>query len=407
MSAVSPHFSVLSIVTALASLVAGCKDSAPPAAPPPTEVTVSQPLQQQMTDAVEYTGTTAAPASVDVRARVTGFLEKVSFEPRARVSTGDAIFEIDARPFKAALDRVQADVKAKEAQLVKAEFDAKKIADLFKDGMASADEMTKETANRDAVRAAVAAAKAVAEKSALDLSWCKVTAPITGRISRNYIDAGNIVTADQTVLARITNDDSLYVYFNCSERDVLTIRERERQEFLAGGGSPGSEPDVRQMKWPILLGMMTEEGFPHVGVMDYTSPEVDPATGTLQVRGVFPNPGGVLLPGLFVRVRIPIGKPYSALVVTERALGSDQGQRYLLAVNSKQVVEYRPVTVGTLQAGLRVIAQGLNESDWVIVNGIQRVRPGATVKPIQSAMPAGPANTSTPTSAPVASANVP
>lgn len=407
MSAVSPHYAGLSIVLALASLVAGCKDSGPPAAPPPTEVTVCQPLQRQMTDAVEYTGSTTAPESVDVRARVTGFMEKVLFEPRARVNAGDAIFEIDARPFKAALNRAEADVKAKDAQFVKADFDAKKISDLFKDGMASADEMTKETANRDSVSAAIAAAKAVAEQAALELSWCNVTAPITGRISRNFIDSGNIVTADQTVLARITNDDSLYAYFNCSERDLLTIRERARQEAIAGGGAPTSMPEVRQVKWPMYLGLMTEEGFPHVGVMDYTSPEVDASTGTLQVRGVFPNRENVLLPGLFVRLRIPVGKPYSATVVTERALGSDQGQRYLLVVNAKNVVEYRPVSVGTLQNGLRVITQGISETDWIIVNGIQRVRPGATVKPIQLAMPAGPVKTPPPTTAPVASAKVP
>ncbi len=400
-----PNTALLILLPIMASL--GCRSNPVVPVPPPAEVIVSRPLQRSMTDAVEYTGTTAAPESVDVRARVTGFLEKVLFEPPARINAEVAIFEIDARPFKAALDRAEAEVKAKEAQFVKAEFDANKITGLFKDGMAAADEMTKVTANRDSVSAAIAAAKAVAEQSSLELSWCRVTAPIAGRISENYIDSGNIVTADQTVLARITNDDTLFVYFNCSERDVLTIRERSRQEFIAGGGSPASQPDVRQVKWPIFLGLMTEEGFPHEGVIDYTSPEVDASTGTLQVRGVFPNPNGVLLPGLFVRVRVPIGKPYEAVVVTERALGSDQGQRYLLAVNPNQVVEYRPVTVGTLQSGLRVITQGINENDWIIVNGIQRVRPGATVKPIQSAMPAGPANTSTPTSAPVASANLP
>ncbi len=356
----------------------GCK-KAPPPEPPPTEVTVSRPLQRQIADAVEYTGTTAAPAAVDVRARVTGFLDKVQFEPRSRVKAGDVIFEIDARPFQAALDRAEADVKAKEAQLVKAQFDAERITDLYKKEVAAPTEYTKEIANLDIVRAAVASSKAVAQQAALERSWCQVTAPITGRISRNFIDAGNIVASDQTVLARITNDDELYVYFNWSEHDVLTIRERSRQEYEAAGGTPTSMPEIRQMKWPVQLGLMTEEGFPHEGVLDYTSPEVDSATGTLQVRGVFPNPGGILLPGLFVRLRIPIGKPYSALVVSERALGSDQGQRYLLTVNPKQEVEYRAVSVGTLQNGLRVITQGIGENDWVIVRGIQRVRPGATV----------------------------
>lgn len=356
----------------------GCK-KAPPPVIPPTEVTVSRPLQRQIADAVEYTGTTAAPEAVDVRARVTGFLEKVLFEPRSRVKAGDVIFEIDARSFQTALERAEADVQAKDAQLVKAKFDAERITELYKKEVAAPTEYTKEVANLDIVRAALASSKAVAQQAALERSWCQVTAPITGRISRNFIDAGNIVAADQTVLARITNDDELYVYFNCSEHDVLTIRERSRQEYLAAGGSPTSMPDIRQMKWPIQLGLMTEDGFPHEGVLDYTSPEVDSSTGTLQVRGVFPNPGGILLPGLFVRLRIPIGKPYSALVVSERALGSDQGQRYLLTVNPKQEVEYHAVSVGTLQNGLRVITRGISGNDWVIVRGIQRVRPGATV----------------------------
>ena len=407
MAAILPRLLRLSVLMALTATSVGCKDKAAPAATPPADVTVSRPLQRQITDAVEYTGTTTAPESVDVRARVTGFLDKVLFEPRARVNAGDAIFDIDARPFKAALDRAEADVKTKEAQLAKAEFDAERIIDLSKKGVAAPDELSNATSNRDAFRAALAAAKAIAQQAALEFSWCKVTAPISGRISRNYIDTGNIVMADQTVLARITNDDSLYAYFNCSERDLLTIRERARQEATADGGSPTSMPEVRQAKWPMYLGMMTEEGFPHVGVMDYVSPEVDASTGTLQVRGVFPNLDSVLFPGLFVRLRVPIGKPYTATVVSERALGSDQGQRYLLVVNSKNVVEYRPVSVGTLQGGLRVITQGIGEGDWIIVSGMQRVRPGATVKPIQSAMPAGPSDTSPTTSAPVATAKAP
>ncbi|HKQ48288.1 MAG TPA: efflux RND transporter periplasmic adaptor subunit [Phycisphaerae bacterium] len=376
---------------------AGCEGKPAPAAAMPAEVTVCQPLQRQITDAVEYTGTTSAPESADVRARVTGFLEKVLFEPRARVNAGDPIFEIDARPFKAALERAEADVKANEAQLVKAEFDAERIIELQEKGVASPSEFTKEIANRDMVRASLAASKAIAEQAALEYSWCKVTAPITGRISRNYIDTGNIVTADQTVLARITNDDSLFAYFNCSERDVLTLREWARKEYVGDGGSPTSMPEIRQVKWPMYLGLMTEEGFPHVGVMDYTSPEVDASTGTLQVRGVFPNSNNILIPGLFVRLRLPIGKPYPATVVPERVLGSDQGQRYLFVVNAKNVVEYRPVAVGTLDAGLRVITQGISDSDWVIVSGMQRVRPGASVNaqrvPMESVLKPGTAGT--------------
>jgi RND family efflux transporter MFP subunit len=180
----------------------------------------------------------------------------------------------------------------------------------------------------------------------------------------------------------------VYVYFNISERDILTLRATARAER----GDPTTPlPELRELRWPLQVGLMTEEGFPHEGVIDYADPAVDASTGTQQVRAVFENQDGALLAGLFVRVRVPLGKPYMALTVTERALGSDQGQRYLLVVNEKNVVEYRPVKVGTLQQGLRVITGGLGAQDRVIVSGIQRARPGLTVSPVETTMPELPA----------------
>jgi multidrug efflux system membrane fusion protein len=377
-----PQYLKSSLAIVIACYLGACNSKEVPQPVPPPEVSVSFPITREITDALEYTGTTAAPASVEIRPRVTGFLEKVHFEPRARLKEGEVLFTIDARPFKSAMDRASADQAAKQAQLVKAEFDAEKIERLFKDGNASPDEMTKETANRDALRAALAASKAMVEQATLELGWCQVTSPIAGRAGRNLIDVGNIVQADQTVMAKIVNDDSIYAYFNAGEQDILKLRERVRQE--------GTNPSSDKLSLPIHMGLMTEQGFPHEGVIDYASPELDKTTGTMQVRGVFANADGVLLPGLFVRVRVPIGKPYQGMQVTERALGSDQGQRYLLVVNDKNVVEYRPVTVGTLQNGLRVITAGVSAKDQVIVNGLQRVRPGLTVKPVQTAMPVGP-----------------
>jgi RND family efflux transporter MFP subunit len=385
----------------VALTVCGCR-SAPPstAALPPAEVTVSRPLVQEVTDSLEYTGSTVALAAVDVRSRVTGFLEKMHFEPRQRVRAGDVLFTIDVRPFQSALDRAIADQESKQAQLVKAEFNADKVQALFREGNAAPDELTRETSDRDMVRAALAASKAAVEQAKLERDWCQVTAPISGRVSRNLVDVGNIVLADQTVLANMVNDDSVFAYFNISERDALTIRERTLAEAAASsGGTAVSQPELRARQWPVYMALMTERGYPHVGILDYSAPQVDASTGTVQIRGVFDNPAGRLLAGLFVRLRVPIGKPRQALRVTERALGSDQGQRYLLVVNDKNVVEYRPVNIGSLQEGLRVIDSGVTANDWVIVNGIQRVRPGVTVKPIQAPMPALPQATSAPSPA--------
>lgn len=371
-------------------LIAGCDPFSkppPPAAAPPAEVTVARPLTREVEDDLTYTGTTTALASVEIRSRVTGFLEKVQFSPRDKVKKDAPLFMIDRRTFKANLDVAKAEVESKKAELTKAEFDAEKVAELVKTGAASPDEAVATVARRDSIRAAISALEASAQRAQLDYDWCEVVAPIGGRISRNLVDVGNLVAADTTVLATIVDDDAIYAYFNPGERDVLEFRERRRRELLAAGKTIADEP-TRDA--PVFLGLMTETGYPHQGVVDYVAPKLDEATGTLQVRARFENPDGRLLAGGFVRIRVPTSKPYPALVVTERALGSDQGQRYLLAVNDKNIVEFKPVEVGTLKDGLRVIRAGITANERVIVNGMQRVRPGATVKPIDAEMPVAP-----------------
>jgi RND family efflux transporter MFP subunit len=373
--------------------ICGCARRPAPPAPTPAEVTVSRPVTQEVAEELEFTGTTAPLESVDVRARVTGFLEEVHFQPRAKVKRGDLLFTIDQRPFKNALDNFVGAEAALQAQLIKAQSDLEKMQRLWPQGAASQDELTEALSTRDTLNGQIAQAQAQIHSAQLDLDFCKVTAPTDGRISRNLIDPGNIVTADHTVLATIVNDDAIYAYFNASERDVLVIREQTRQQLEAADKTFRQQPELSEVRPPAFIGLMTEDGFPHAGFIDYAAPELDASTGTIQLRARFDNTDGVLLPGLFVRVRVPVGQPHAALTVTERALGSDQGQRYLLVVNDKNVVEYRPVKVGTLHDGARVILAGLKPDDWVIVNGIQRVRPGVTVKPIQAPMPISPAAT--------------
>jgi RND family efflux transporter MFP subunit len=367
-----------------------CERQKATAPPPLAEVTVSQPLVQEMTEALEYSGTTTAMESVEIRARVTGFLQEVRFRPRDLVNRGDKLFLIDERPFRNALDSATGAEAALQAQLVKAKSDLSKVQGLAERGQASQDELTTALATRDSLIGQIAQAQAQLHTAQLNLDFCTVTAPIHGRIGRNLVDPGNIVTADSTVLATLVNDDVIYAYFNASEQDVLMLRERVRSQQAARAGSPASQPEVEPL---VYLGLMTEAGFPHEGRIDYIAPALDPSTGTIQIRARFDNAQRLLLPGLFVRLRVPISLPYQALTVVERALGSDQGLRYLLVVNAQNVVEYRPVQVGPLEGALRVITAGVQADDWVIVNGIQRVRPGSTVKPVSAPMPTLPATT--------------
>ncbi len=401
---------IVSRVVLLAGLLSGaplsaCKPAGPAQPPqlPPAEVTVSRPLLEEVTDAAEYTGRTDAIASTDVRPRVTGFIAQLHFQPRDFVQQGDVLFTIDPSEYRAARDSAQAQVTAQEANLKKAEFDAQRLTTLYQSRTAAEQEYAYALLNRDASEAAVGAAKASLAEAQLRLDWCTVRAPITGRIGRELYVQGDLVTANQTVLARVVDDRQVYVYMNVSERDALTIAQQRR---TLQATTTATIPTLRELHWPVYLGLMTEPHYPHVGVLDYSAPELDASTGTLEVRATFLNADGLISRGMFARIRIPLGLPKTALLVPERALGSDQGQRYLLTVNDNSIVELRPVQVGTLHVDRRVITAGLRPEDWVIVNGIQRVRPGVTVKPIQAPLPVAPL-ASQPAGTGVAAARIP
>lgn len=366
-------------------LVAGCDRAAgPPAQPPAPVVTVSQPLQKEVSDYIEYTGTTSAIETVDVRARVKGFLQSVNFEPRAKVKKDQLLFVIDPSEYQAKCDQTIADLAARKAQLDLATYAFSRTDDLYNKGMGAEYERNTDMAKRDEAKAAVAAAEANLAEAKLNLGYTQVTAPIAGRVSRNQVDVGNLVGAGQyTLLTTIVNDDFVYVYFDVSENDLLAL-ERTREQRTNTTTRP------ERLDAPAFLALADEVGYPHEGRIDFAETHLDTSTGTINVRAIFANPKGDLLPGLFARIRIPIRKPRQMLMVSERALGSDQGQRYLLVVNEKDQVEYRRVKVGRLDEGLRVIEEGIGPKDWVIVSGLQRARPGTTVSPQQAAMSATP-----------------
>ncbi len=356
--------------------------------PPPPKVTVAKPLQQEVIDYLEFTGTTHAFKMVEVRARVAGFLQNMHFTPGTKVEEGDLLFEIDPREYDAELNAAQAELSSAEAQHKRARIEFQRAEKLFKQKAGAETDVVKWRGERDIARADILRAKAKVEKAGLDLSYTKVTAPITGRVSRNLVDLGNLVgESEPTLLTTVTRYDPMYAYFNLNERDLLKVMAMNRKKVQEKGLDPAEDSEI-EADIQVFLEIANEEGYPHQGKLDFAESGVDEQTGTLQLRGVFPNPGKapVLIPGLFVSLRMPIDKRENALLVTERAIGSDQSGRYLLAVNSENMVEKRPIRMGQLVDGLRVIEEGLQPDEAVVVNGLQRARPGAKVDPEQTDM---------------------
>jgi RND family efflux transporter MFP subunit len=336
------------------------------------EVMVSLPVEKMVLDNEEFTGRTDAKRNVTVRARVSGYLQKVGFKEGSDVKEGDTLFEIDPRTYQADFDRTDANVRQAEANLKTLQSNFSRGNSMFAKGAVGQEEYDKIVGDRDAMAAQVKLAIAQRDTAKLNLEWTKVFSPLTGRISRQLIDPGNLVKADDTALTTIVSLDPIYVYFDVDERTLLTVRrlvqQRKASSYREGG------------ILPVYLGLSDEEGFPHEGAINFADNQVDPMTGTLKVRGEFANPGNLLSPGLFARIRLPIGTPHKAVLVAERALGTEQGQRYLYVINDKSEVVYRKVKLGSLQGGLRVIEEGVAMGEMVVVNGLQRIRQGSKVE---------------------------
>ena len=364
------------VVAALLALggLAGCERATPPVAPPPpAKVIVAKPVLDYVTDYEDFTGRTDAIFSVEIRARVSGYLDNVNFKDGEEVKKGDTLFTIDPRPYKAELDRVEAVLAQGEAHLKRLEADYKRATNLYNRGQISREEYDRFVGDRSEAEAAVGIAKAQYDLAKLNVEYTKTTSPIEGRLSRRLVDPGNMVQADTTALTTVVSQDPLYVYWDVDERTLLRLRR------LIGEGrvKNRSEADVE-----VLVGLSDEEGFPHKGLINFSDNKVDPGTGTLRVRASIPNPKPYLLsPGLFARVRLPVGDARKSLMISAAAVGTDQGRKFLYVVNDKNVVEYRLVTIGKMDNGMQVIEDGLKAGELVVVNGLQRIRPGAKVDP--------------------------
>ena len=350
--------------------------------PPPPEVTVSQPVKKAVVEYIDLTGNTQSIEQVALVGRVEGYLNSINFKDGDIVKKGDLLFVIEPPPYEAKVKQAEANLAMAQATLVRSTLEYNRQLQLIKQNATAQSTVEQWQAQRDADEATVQQNKANLDVARINLSYTQVRAPFTGRIDRHLVDVGNLVGSGQaTQLAMIYRLDPIYAYFSINERDLVRIMERERERSK-------DKPSKQDEDTPVYLAIEKEEGYPHEGRLDFAATALDPGTGTLLMRGIFSNPivpGGVpsLIPGMFVRIRIPVHVRKHGLLVSERALGVDQGGRYLLVVNAQNVVEQRTVTVGQLEDGMRVIKQGLQGDEWVVVNGIQRTRPGATVKPVR------------------------
>jgi RND family efflux transporter MFP subunit len=399
------------VLVAGALAVAGCDQKHPQAAETdPPVVLISQPVvAKDVSDHQVFTARTQAVQSVDVKARVSGFLTKICFKDGDDVKEGDTLFQIDDRPYKAAVHQATATLKHAEASLVVAKAALVKTQADYDIGLAvkkeeksaiSDQEIARRLGARDEAKgnidvatAAIAQAEAAQEMAQLNYDWCKVTAPIGGRTTRHLVNVGDMVTQGVTVLDNIVSLEDVWAYFNVDQntaREVQALKLEGKIKAVREGG----------IEVGMNLDMSSSEKFPIAGTIDYVSNQLDPNTGSIQVRAKFPNKDKTLVAGLFARIRVPIAAPHDALLVNDRAIGTDQGQRFIVVINDKNEVERRMVEVGQMHYGLREVyrfrmvsepgpdgeavtkkVEVLKPTDWLVVEGLMRARPGDKVKP--------------------------
>ena len=344
-------------------------------APPPAQVTVSQPLVRDVVAWDEYTGHLQSPEAVNVVARVSGFIEQVSFKEGALVHKGDVLFTIDDRPFRADLETKQAATLKDQAQVTLARLQLNRFADLLQRKVVAQQDFDSNKANSQQAEAQMSADKAAEDVAKLNLEWTRVTAPIDGRISRILVNAGNLINGgagQATVLTTLVSIDPIYCYVPIPEATFL-----QYQGFAAKNDGKG----VRDARIPCFVRLENETSFTHEGFIDFIDNSLDPTTGTIQARGVISNPDGSLTPGLFASMRVAGSGPHQAILVPDAAVNTDQNEHFLLIIGQDNVANARPVKLGELFGGLRAISDGLHPGEQVVVNGLLQTRPGSKVVP--------------------------
>lgn len=362
----------------LVLLLTACEQKATsqpaPTTPPPAAIRIpvktGLPISRMLINWDEYTGRIEAVQSVEIRARVSGYLVRVNFRDGEVVKKGDLLFTIDPRPYLADLKRLEAQLDGARTRLERSTNDVRRAEKLWASKAISEEDWDGRGKSAQEAWSTVKSAEAAVENARLNLDYTKVRSPINGKISRQLITEGNLVTGDQTLLTTVVSEDPVYVYVDADERAVLRYRRLTAKKGRQSG----------PINIPAQLELQDETGYPHEGFIDYFEPKLDSATGTLRTRGVFRNPAGLLSPGLFARVRINSGIQEKTLLIQDRAIVTDQGEKFIWLAKPDDGVEYRKVVTGSQQGPLRVIREGLNPDDKVVIEGIQKLKPGVKIK---------------------------
>jgi multidrug efflux system membrane fusion protein len=371
---------ILAIVLAtLAGLNAGCSSSAQPKAPAPPVVSVAEVICKQIGDTDEFTGRLEAVHAVEVRPRVSGYLQSVHFKEGEIVREGDILFQIDPRPFQAEVDRLKGDLSQARAQLSRAQSDFQRAERLHNNDGMSAEEYDRRAAVRSEADARIASTAAALRGAELNLEFTRVTAPITGRVGRAEITEGNLVEGGAGQIKPLTtlvSLDPIYVYFDVDEQTFLKYARLTQTHGTTS----------HDLRGAALLGLADEAGFPHSGQVSFVDNQVSSSTGTIRLRATFANKNLALTPGLFARIRLQGGGAQSGCLARDEAVITDLNQKYVFVLGKNDTLEYRSVKLGPMTEGLRVVREGLHQGDIVVVSGLQRVRPGATVTPKKVSM---------------------
>jgi RND family efflux transporter MFP subunit len=366
----------LAATVASAALLVGCGRSGSAAqAPPPPQVSVAAVVEKRVKDWDEFTGRFQAVETVEIRPRVSGYIDKIGFKEGSLVKQGDLLFVIDPRPYQADYDRAAADLKRYKTALELARIESTRVQRLRESGAVSQEELDERTSTVAQAEANVAGAQATLESASLNLGFTRVTSPVTGRVSRAEVTRGNLVTGGNnggTLLSSVVSMDPIYLYFDSDEQAYLRYMQMARS---------GERTSPRDATNPVHIGLANEEGFPHAGTMDFVDNQLNPQTGTIRTRAVFANKDGLFTPGLFARVQLVGSDDYNAILIDDRAVNTDQSQKYVFLLGADNKVEYRKIKLGRVIDGLRIVREGLKPGDVIVVNGAQRVHPGLTVTP--------------------------
>ncbi|MCY7296627.1 efflux RND transporter periplasmic adaptor subunit [Alteromonas sp. a30] len=368
-----PSLSIVVFTASLMGLVA-CSEQpqqkqSTPMAP---VVSVAKVVSERLTEWDEFTGRLQAPQTVEIRPRVSGYIDIVAFKEGEMVKPGEPLFFIDNRPFKAEVKRLEAELINAKSLYTLAKKEYVRAIDLVKKNAISDEILDQRLSTQEQAKARIASVQAQLELAELQLSYTRVTSPIGGRVSNALITRGNYVNEGQSVLTTVVSTDEVHAYFDADEQTFLKYNQLARQ---------GSRPSTRGSKQPVLMALATDEGFPHQGVIDFVDNRINQSSGTIRSRAIFKNENGLLIPGLFARIRLVGSASYQGILIDDRAIGTDLNNKFVLVLDEQNQVNYRPVELGEKLQGLRIIKSGLKAGEKIVVNGLQKVRPGAQVSP--------------------------